>query len=182
MSEAKAKIQIAVASIRETAKEADREDRRIKAGAVQLAQLPLSETLPDDVHKDLEGTTRELANLEAQGSQLSASDYMAQGNQHWYRKEYGEALALNSDNDKTWSNKGYALDGLKRYDEALDPDLAPAWRNRGDRDQALAYLRKALELDPTMSSLAMEEGLNPALWEDEVFKRIVENTKKATGE
>ena len=87
---------------------------------------------------------------------------MAQGNQHWYREE---------------------------YDEALDPDLAAAWRNRGDtyslighRDQALAHLRKAVELDPTMSSVTMEEGHYQALGEDEVFKRIVEDTKKAAGE
>jgi len=62
---------------------------------------------------------------------------MAQGNQHWYRKEYGEALAA--------------------YD-------------------------KAVELDPTMSSVTMEEGHYQALGEDEVFKRIVEDTKKAAGE
>ena len=62
---------------------------------------------------------------------------MAQGNQHWYRKEYGDALAA--------------------YD-------------------------KAVELDPTMSSMAVEEGLYRALWEDEVFKQIVEDAALQKGQ
>ena len=51
LSEANAKVQIAVASICETAKEAEQEARKIKARAVKLAQPPLSETLPDDIRK-----------------------------------------------------------------------------------------------------------------------------------
>jgi hypothetical protein len=46
----------------------------------------------------------------------------------------------------------------------------------------LDHLRKAIELDPTMATVAVERGLHQALWEDEVFRRLVENAEMEDSE
>jgi len=75
-----------------------------------------------------------------------------------------QSIQLNPYHAQAWSNRGNALQDLKRYDEALashnhalelNPDYAEGWSNKGITlnelkryDEALAHYDKALELKP----------------------------------
>jgi len=63
----------------------------------------------------------------------------------------------------------------------LEPDCGIAWFNRacaysvkGDKDKALSYLEKAIELDTSYKETAKEEEDFKILWYDGDFIKLVE--------
>ncbi|CAD7771424.1 Tetratricopeptide repeat protein [Candidatus Methanoperedenaceae archaeon GB37] len=71
-----------------------------------------------------------------------------------------------------------ALESFERAIE-LKPDDAGAWFNRarlyalkGERENALADLRRAIELDSSFKERAKKDKDFEALWDDEEFKRL----------
>ncbi|CAD7771523.1 Tetratricopeptide repeat protein [Candidatus Methanoperedenaceae archaeon GB50] len=88
-----------------------------------------------------------------------------------------------NDQDKTillQFHKYYsALESLEKAIE-LKPDDAEVWFNRarlyalkGEREDALADLRRAIELDSSFKERAKKDKDFEALWDDEEFKRLV---------
>ncbi|MHC1584299.1 MAG: tetratricopeptide repeat protein [Methanosarcinales archaeon] len=72
-----------------------------------------------------------------------------------------------------------ALESLEKAIE-LKPDDAGAWFNRaclyalkGEREDALADLRRAIELDSSFKEEAKKDKDFEALWDDEELKRLV---------
>jgi len=72
------------------------------------------------------------------------------------------------------------LESLEKAIE-LKPDDAGAWFNRaclyalkGERENALSDLRRAIELDSSFKEKAKKDKDFEALWDDEEFKKLVE--------
>jgi Flp pilus assembly protein TadD len=110
-----------------------------------------------------EGLESELFDLEGEDHDYEIKEEYMVGEEKWRR-----AIEQNPDNANAWSNIGYCLHNLARYEEAeqayhkaiaLAPDNAYSWNNLGIllKDQARyeeaehAY-RQAIELDPKYSS------------------------------
>ena len=90
----------------------------------------------------------------------------AQGDYEQALLAYEKAISLDPGHAVAWSNRGGALNNLKRYDEglaasekaiALDPKFAMAWSNKGVAlygllryDEALVALDRAIALDPNL--------------------------------
>ncbi len=79
--------------------------------------------------------------------------------------------------------KGIALSKFGKHDEAikLKPDYASAWFNKacayslkGDKENTVENLRKAIALDPKYKEDAKKDEDFKNLWGDEDFKKMVE--------
>jgi tetratricopeptide (TPR) repeat protein len=105
-------------------------------------------------------------------------------------KVYEKAIELKPDYVNAWYNKGVSLDKLGRHDEALNayekiieikPDDADAWYNsacfysiRDDKEKALSYLRRAIDIDITYKEKAKKDKDFEKLLLDESFKKLIE--------
>ncbi len=88
-----------------------------------------------------------------------------------------------NDQDETNSSQFHkyysALESLEKAIE-LKPDYAEAWFNRaclyalkGERENALSDLRRAIELDSSLKERAKKDKDFEALWDDEEFRKLV---------
>ncbi len=101
-----------------------------------------------------------------------------------------KAIEYKPDYARAWSNKGFVLGKLNRapeeelaaYEKAieLNPNFFNARFNRacvyallGDKDNALADLRKAIEFDPAYKEKARADEYFKSLWADDDFKKLV---------
>lgn len=103
---------------------------------------------------------------------------------------YDEAIGIRPDYAKAWISKGVVLERLGRYDEVLKaydkaieeikPYLAVIWYNgacvyslKGNKENALKDLSKAIDLDAKFKEYAKKNQGFEKLWNDEDFKKIV---------
>jgi protein O-GlcNAc transferase len=87
----------------------------------------------------------------------------------------GKVIKIQPDYAAAWSNRGYALNDLKRYEEALtsyeraieiQPDYAEAWSNRGyvlndlkRHEEALTSYERAIEIQPDYAEAWNNRGV-----------------------
>ena len=92
--------------------------------------------------------------------ELSAEDYLSQGNNSYAQGRYEEAIAsydqaieIQPDYALAWYNRGVALEKLEKYEDAIasydqaikfQPDYAFAWHNRGNALQELGKYEDAI--------------------------------------
>ena len=88
------------------------------------------------------------------------------------------------------ATRGVILNRLGRYEDALqayekalelNPKSANAWFNmacshslKGNKDRALVWLRKAIDVDSSYKEKAKTDGDFQSLWADPDFKKLVE--------
>lgn len=102
-----------------------------------------------------------------------------------------KTIELKPDDADAWSYKSVLLRDLGRHDEALqviekvielNSDFANAWYNysciyysiKGDKEKALSFLRKAIEIDASYKDKSKKDKDLENLWEDEDFKIMTE--------
>jgi tetratricopeptide (TPR) repeat protein len=94
-------------------------------------------------------------------NELSLKEIILKGNEHYYNKEYNEAIkyydkALEIDPKYAlaWNNKGVAVGKLEKYNEAIgcydkaleiDPKDADEWYNKGNALHDLGKYKEAIE-------------------------------------
>lgn len=106
-------------------------------------------------------------------------------------KVFEKIIELEPGNSKAWDNKSYALHTLGRHDEALksiekaielEPKSANAWYNyacihysiKEDKEKALSFLRKAIEIDVSYKDKLKKEKDFEIFRADEDFKELTE--------
>jgi tetratricopeptide (TPR) repeat protein len=125
----------------------------------------------------------------------SAINYVAKGQILSALKRHQEAIeafdkatTLHQKRFDVWAMKASSLAQLKKYDDAISAmnravDLAPGnavnYYNRacmfslkGDKTNALADLKKAVEINPTFKQNALKDEDFKSLWEDADFKEL----------
>jgi len=126
-----------------------------------------------------------------------AEDAFVRGRQFYEADQLDSALAwytrgteLNPTDARLWHGKGATLGRLKRHEEALaaldeairlQPIYTSAIWHRAcenashfDKDEALADLRRAIELDKTIRQAAKEDSCFYWLWDDTDFLAVTE--------
>ena len=100
-----------------------------KQKAVAEAKQQISQTL-EDVNKISEREGKEIQEIKAGDLQISTKELLLKeiilkGNEHYYKKEYYDAISwydkaieLDPNDAYAWYNKGLALDNLGEYSEA----------------------------------------------------------------
>lgn len=104
---------------------------------------------------------------------------------YWYTR----ATEYDPDDPRGWHGKASTLSRMRRHDEAQDafdvalqlkPDYVQAiWHRACDfsanlhREEALADLRRAIQLDSSMKSNAKEDPCFQWLWKDKDFLEVV---------
>ncbi len=141
-------------------KKAEEEIDTFRERATHLPSL--SEPFSEDQKRLLEEYGKKIEFLEAFGVPLKPEDYLSRGDDFYQSNEYELAL--------------------KAYDKAIElkPDYASAWYNKacayslkGDKENALKNLSKAIDLDAKYKEKAKSDDDFKNLWDDEDFKRIV---------
>jgi tetratricopeptide (TPR) repeat protein len=146
---------------------------------------PRIKLLQDELKQaEAEGRSHELASLweEKAAASNSAGDWFNAG--FYFSKInkdfdasitcYDKAIELNPRYGYAWNNKGYSLNNLGRYDDAMkhldkaveiDPQLAYAWNNKGISlnnlsryDEAITCYDKAIEIDPKYAAAWNNKG------------------------
>ncbi len=133
-------------------------------------------------------------------NELSSKEIILEGNGHFYKKEYDEAIEcydrameLDANNPEAWFDKGCALGKQKRYDEAIEwydkamemkPDYAFGLNNKGNAldnlgrpGEAIEWYDKALEIEPDDAITLSNKGL--ALDKLGKHKETIESYDKA---
>jgi tetratricopeptide (TPR) repeat protein len=103
-------------------------------------------------------------------------------------KAYNKATSLDTANSDAWQNKAGLLAKTNKLDEAIYAysraiQLAPgvavfiynrgcAYCRKGDRTNALADLKKAISISPSLKGNAVKDEDFKSLWEDEDFKKL----------
>jgi len=136
-----------------------------------LSGIQITESVSKEVMEQLSDLVRKTDLAEFFGLQLKPDDYLARGNDLFFKGLYDESLKafekvikLESDNPAAWYKKGVALGKLGRNEEALKafekalelkPDYAGAWNNKGVAlgklnryDDSLNAYEKAIALKP----------------------------------
>ena len=97
---------------------------------------------------------------------------------------------MNPKHEAAWSNRGGVLNRLGKYDEAIKScdkaiELAPKWADplynracayarKGDKTNALADLKKAIELQRSLKAVARKDAAFKSLSSDPDFKKLTE--------
>jgi len=105
-------------------------------------------------------------------------------------KAFDQAIALNPKHEGAWNDRGGVLLRLGKYDETIQSynqsiKLAPKWEDsfyhracayagKGDKTSALADLKKAIELQPSLKAGAAKEAGFRNLSSDPDFKKLTE--------
>jgi tetratricopeptide (TPR) repeat protein len=138
----------------------EEETERLRKKFKQFPPLPKS--LSEDEKKTLEDYGRRIEILESFGLPLKYDDYMSRAIDLYYKRAYEVALIA--------------------YEKAIElkPDYADAWFNKaclyalkGDKQNALENLSKAIELDVKNKEMAKRDEDFKNLWDDEDFLKIV---------
>ena len=144
----------------ERLKKTEKEMDKLREEAKHLPSL--SEPFSEDQKRLLDEYGKKIEFLEAFGVPLKPEDYFNRGVELYQREEYELAL--------------------KAFDKAIElkPDYASAWYNKacaysrkGDKENALKHLSKAIEVDAKYKEDAKSDDDFKNLWDDEDFKRIV---------
>ena len=102
-----------------------------------------------------------------------------------------KAIELEPGNSEAWDNKSLLLHNLGRHELALksiekaielEPKSANAWYNyaciyysiKGDKEKALSFLRKAIEIDASYKDKSKKDKDFENIWTDEDFKKLTE--------
>jgi tetratricopeptide (TPR) repeat protein len=156
-------------------REYDDKDLKEKQEAVVETKQQISQIL-EDINKISKKEGKEIQEIKARDlhistKELSLKEIVLKANEHYYKKEYFEAISwydkaieMDPNYPKAWSNKGLTLGSLGGYKEAiacfdkaleLDPNYPKAWSNKGlalgglgRHEEAIKYFDKAIELDP----------------------------------
>jgi tetratricopeptide (TPR) repeat protein len=102
---------------------------------------------------------------------------------------YNKATSLDSANSDAWQNKAGLLAKTNKLDEAiysytraiqLSPGVAVfiynrgcAYCRKGDKANALADLKKAISMNPSLKGNAPMDEDFKSLWDDEDFKKLI---------
>jgi tetratricopeptide (TPR) repeat protein len=148
-----------------------------KQEAVVETKQQISQVL-EDVNKISRREGKEIQEIKAgdlhiSTKELSVNEINLKGNEHYYKREYSEAIKwydksieLDPNNVIAWYNKGSVLDSLGKHEEAIEhydkaieinPNYADVWNNKGlalyhlgKYKEAIKYYDKAIEIDPNM--------------------------------
>jgi tetratricopeptide (TPR) repeat protein len=156
-------------------REHDNKEIKEKQEAVVEAKQQIGHVL-EDINKVSKKEGKEIQEIKAGDLQISTKELllkeiMLKGDEHWYKKEYYDAISwydkaieIDPNYAKAWINKGMSLSKLGKYQEAieyldkaieLDPNRYLAWINKGyalyslgKYEEAIEHFDKAIELDP----------------------------------
>jgi tetratricopeptide (TPR) repeat protein len=146
-----------------------------KQEAAVEAKQQISQVL-EDINKIAEKEGKGIQEIKAgdlhvSTKELSLNEIMLKGNEHYYKREYSEAISwydkaikIDPNLSQAWNNKGTAFGILEKYQEAtecfekaleIDPNDAKAWNNKGivlDKlgkyQEAIEHYDKATEFEP----------------------------------
>ena len=98
-------------------------------------------------------------------------------------------MEFKPDFHEAWNNRGYSLDNLGRYEEAISsydkavefkPDYHQAWYNKAcsyalqnNIEQAIESLKTAINLHPKVREWAKTDSDFDAIREDERFQELI---------
>jgi tetratricopeptide (TPR) repeat protein len=173
--------------------QADNSDVELDKARANEAKVNKEET--NQVLKDIDQIAKEkgthIEHIRAGAFQVSRTelilrDAILEGNEHYYRGEYSEAiehfdsaLEIDNKNSKAWINKGLALHSLGKYDEAIrcydktleiDSENAKSWynkgnalRNLGKHGEAIKSHDKSLEMGRKHLHLYVSNNINKGI-------------------